>query len=148
MGKNDIALLKLKEEAVFSDKIKPACLPTAGQTFHGQSLWVSGWGSTVARSQSKLLMKVYVPAVTKASCSASYGSSKIEDNNICAGAKGKDSCQGDSGGPAVWADGADNQAVVVGVVSWGYGCGREGYPGVYTRVSSYLDWIKSTTGSG
>ena len=55
---------------------------------------------------------------------------------ICAGKAGKDSCQGDSGGPMV-----DSEGKQVGIVSWGYGCADEGYPGVYTRVSHYYDWI-------
>jgi len=146
-SRNDIALLELKEKATFSDKIKPACLPTSGQTFLDEWLWVSGWGATDSGRQSDVLMKVYVPVVTMESCKKAYGSS-VSSNMICAGKKGKDSCQGDSGGPAVWADGDGKQAVVVGVVSFGKGCGEEGYPGVYTRVTSYLDWIKSTINGG
>ncbi len=57
---------------------------------------------------------------------------------ICAGEKRKDSCQGDSGGPMV-----DSQGYLVGIVSWGYGCGIEGYPGVYTEVSYFTKWIES-----
>ena len=47
--------------------------------------------------------------------------------------------QGDSGGPLVCE--FNNSWVQVGIVSWGIGCGRRGYPGVYTEVSFYKDWI-------
>ena len=56
---------------------------------------------------------------------------------------GQDSCTGDSGGPLVFRDYTDDPWYQVGVVSFGYGqtCGSE-YPGVYTKVSGYLDWIE------
>ena len=82
------------------------------------------------------MQKVSVPYVSEKTCKEAYGSSSITAGMICAGRKGKDSCQGDSGGPMVCAEGHQ-----VGVVSWGYGCAEEGYPGVYTRVSHYHDWI-------
>jgi secreted trypsin-like serine protease len=70
----------------------------------------------------------------------------IGDTEICATGPtgGKDSCFGDSGGPLVVA--ADNKRgyAQVGIVSWGPQCGNPLYPGVYTRVSSFSNWIKQT----
>ena len=71
------------------------------------------------------------------------GTNPILDSMICAGLPegGKDSCQGDSGGPFVC--GED----VSGIVSWGVGCARPGYPGVYTQTSYFVDWIMETMAS-
>src|SRR4029079_3060994 len=63
-----------------------------------------------------------------------------EDLLAAGGALGKDSCQGDSGGPLVVERGAS--ARLAGIVSFGEGCGREGFPGMYTRVSAYADFIE------
>jgi secreted trypsin-like serine protease len=64
--------------------------------------------------------------------------------NICAQGKDKraDSCQGDSGGPLVAK--VQGKFVQVGVVSWGHSCADGVFPGVYTKVSSYKDWIDET----
>lgn len=102
------------------------------------------------------LREVDIQLISFDECNASYeafgeltGQSgyKLAPSEICAGAPegAKDSCYGDSGGPLV-AAAPDNQQgyLQVGVVSWGIQCGNPALPGVYTRVSTFYDWIKDT----
>jgi len=137
---NDIALLTLSSfltlGQVNADQVKqPGFLSDPEGNVR-----VSGWGTTSeGGSISAALRYVEVPVVDRATCNTIYGG-KISDNMFCAGVLnvgGQDACQGDSGGPAV----ITNQ--LVGIASWGNGCARPGYPGVYTRVSNYILWILS-----
>lgn len=86
------------------------------------------------------LRKVDVPVISRTTCRSEYGTSAITTNMFCAGlaAGGVDSCQGDSGGPIV-----DASDVLQGVVSWGSGCARPDFAGVYTRLGNYVSWINS-----
>ena len=106
---------------------------------------MSGWGSTGQASggYSRRLQTASVPILETAKCMEPqvYGPDKLTSGMICAGflAGGLDSCQGDSGGPMVGE--VRGRATLLGIISWGYGCGRANKPGVYTRVASYVDWI-------
>ncbi|XP_048026951.1 serine protease 27-like [Megalobrama amblycephala] len=142
---NDIALLKLRSPITFTDYIRPVCLAADGSVFNnGTDSWITGWGNIsrrVSLPSPNVLPEVEVPVIGNRQCSCLYGVGKITDNMICAGLLegGKDSCQGDSGGPMV-----SNQSSVwvqSGIVS--FGCARPEYPGVYTRVSRYQEWITS-----
>ena len=62
-------------------------------------------------------------------------------NMICAGKEGKDTCQGDSGGPLVVA--VENKWTLIGVTSWGKGCGVANQPGVYTKVINFINIINN-----
>ena len=90
------------------------------------------------------LQYAVLPLTTNEECQKIYSEVKpgmAFDSVICTKvAGGKDTCHGDSGGPLVVPD-ESNRAVITGITSWGHSCGK--YPGVYTRVTSYLDWINS-----
>ena len=117
----------------------------------GQQLTVVGWGSVNSqRDKPDVLRSAVVNYVPNAICEASTGeingrmreyAGYITDDMMCAGAPGRDSCGGDSGGPIIIEGGDDNDNVLVGVVSWGYRCADENFPGVYSRLSAHRDWI-------
>ena len=139
---NDICLLWLESEAdVSDDMVDTICLPVSGAEYEeGTMCTVTGWGTTSEGGQlARTLMKVDVPVVSDARCREAYGENEIADSVICCGYPegGKDSCQGDSGGPLMCGPCLD------GIVSWGYGCAQPGFPGVYTQVSYFIDWVKA-----
>jgi secreted trypsin-like serine protease len=76
-----------------------------------------------------------------------YTDSMITDGMLCVGfaAGGKDACQGDSGGPIFFDNGIEQ--ILVGIVSWGYGCAQTNRYGVYARVSSYLSFLERGVGA-
>lgn len=138
---NDICLLILADSLNFDEGSQPIALPAQGVTVTGDAV-VSGWGTTSSGGgAADVLRKVTVPVVTDAKCRQAYGQADIFDSMICAGLDegGKDSCQGDSGGPMTSV--VNGETVLSGIVSWGYGCAEPGYPGVYTEVSHFIDWI-------
>eukprot|EP00978_Attheya_sp_CCMP212_P000470 scaffold908_cov47-Attheya_sp.AAC.2 len=114
----------------------------------GTNLTVIGWGATKVNGEmSDRLQEVVVNQVSNTQCNSMFGGrDRIKPSMICASLPGQDACQGDSGGPLLHL-GDDLQGeddIVVGLVSFGIGCAHPNYPGVYTRVESYFDWIMRT----
>ncbi|XP_008428540.2 hyaluronan-binding protein 2 [Poecilia reticulata] len=147
---NDIALLRLRgTNGVCANEtqfVKTACLPS-GQISDGTECTISGWGATEDSNYgSNHLLEANVLLISQTKCSepAIYGN-VLNNGMFCAGhlQGGVDSCQGDSGGPLTCKQ--NNTSVVYGVVSWGDQCGKKNKPGVYSRVSNFLDWINSKT---
>lgn len=135
---NDIALLVLQSPLNFNAYVSAASFPSANYELVAYEVCtIAGWGTLRQGGKlSDVLMKVYVPYVEYEDCEDSYNwAQDMSDYFICAGEDGKDSCQGDSGGP-LFCNGD-----VYGISSWGIGCGLYGYPGVYTKVTTYLSWI-------
>uniref|UniRef100_A0A1A9WGI0 Peptidase S1 domain-containing protein n=1 Tax=Glossina brevipalpis TaxID=37001 RepID=A0A1A9WGI0_9MUSC len=146
---NDISLIKLPVAVKFNDYIQPATLPKKGQysSYDGEMVWASGWGrdSDSATSVSQFLRYIEVPVLPRTDCTKFYIGS-VTDKMICiSGKDGKSTCNGDSGGPLVYKEGDTNY--VIGATSFGIVIGCEkGWPGVFTRVTAYLDWIEETSG--
>ncbi|KAL7849556.1 hypothetical protein SRHO_G00211790 [Serrasalmus rhombeus] len=141
----DIAMMKLSKPLTIGGSVKPVCLPphNLGLT-GGAPLVVTGWGNLQEDGKlSSDLQKANIPLIGQAQCASPvvYGNS-ITSRMLCAGyLNGKvDACQGDSGGPLVY---FGRQWMLVGVVSWGVGCARQGRPGVYTNVDQMLNWVYS-----
>ncbi|KAF2886573.1 hypothetical protein ILUMI_19600, partial [Ignelater luminosus] len=130
---NDIAVLTLTFNLTEGPTIGPISLPNVNEEVStGTPVVVSGWGTlTEGGYTSTQLQAVTVYIVDWNECNTVYEGS-LTDRMICAGVPegGKDSCQGDSGGPLV------ASGKLVGIVSWGNGCARSGYPGVYTDVAA------------
>ncbi|XP_038223321.1 uncharacterized protein LOC119840688 isoform X1 [Zerene cesonia] len=153
---NDLAILKLDHPVEWTKfpHISPACLPDKYTDFSGQRCWTTGWGKDAFGSNGKyqnILKEVDVPVLPHGLCQQQLRQTRLGYNYelnpgfICAGGEeGKDACKGDGGGPLVCERGGTWQ--LVGVVSWGIGCGQPGVPGVYVKVAHYLDWISQVTG--
>ncbi|XP_039483475.1 trypsin alpha-like [Drosophila santomea] len=141
---NDIAIIKLSSALSFSSTIKAISLASSNPA-NGAAASVSGWGTESSGSSSipSQLRYVNVNIVSQSNCASStYGyGSQIKGSMICAYTSGKDACQGDSGGPLV------SGGVLVGVVSWGYGCAYANYPGVYADVAALRSWVISAANS-
>ncbi|CAD7082532.1 unnamed protein product [Hermetia illucens] len=144
---NDIALIELTEDARLGADIKLIKLPSdseAKKTFVGDTVVASGWGrpSDSASAVSEVLRYTDLKVITETECKKYFGSSARSTNICTSGADKKSTCNGDSGGPLAYGSG-DNR-VVIGLTSYGSASGCEkGYPAVFTRVGSYLDWIKA-----
>jgi secreted trypsin-like serine protease len=135
---NDIAVLKLAKsvpyQAVRLPKANDSSLYAAGT-----DATVLGWGRLAADgARSDYLRSATVPIVSNQGCAQTFSNYDAE-SMVCAGvpAGGVDACQGDSGGPLVV------NGTLVGIVSYGEGCGEPNKPGVYARVSSFVSDLKS-----
>ncbi|MFJ4832697.1 S1 family peptidase [Streptomyces sp. NPDC088747] len=111
----------------------------------GTAATVYGWGDTTGGGDyARSLRAARVSVLADAACERAYPGSTVGTYEaatmLCAGevAGGRDACQGDSGGPLV------AQGRLIGLVSWGSGCGRAGSPGVYTRVSGVAKALDGT----
>lgn len=136
----DVSVLILQSDITIDSAATIGLAASGASVATGATATITGWGTlTEGGSSPSQLQVVKVPIVSQTSCKSAYGSSAITARMLCAGetSGGKDACQGDSGGPLV----VNN--VLTGIVSWGYGCARPNYPGVYSSVPALRSYIDS-----
>ncbi|MGC9539839.1 S1 family peptidase [Streptomyces sp. UG1] len=134
---NDVAVLTLSTSMPYTPVSYVGSSDT-GVYATGTTARIIGWGTTSSGgSSSNQLRTATVPTVSDSSCAGSYGSDFLASDMICAGntSGGVDTCQGDSGGPLIIG------GVLAGITSWGEGCAQAGYPGVYTRLTTFSDEV-------
>ncbi|XP_050394188.2 transmembrane protease serine 3 [Patella vulgata] len=144
-AENDVALLILSTNMMYSNYIRPVCLPDDNESVPvGTICYIAGWGATRGTSNQNTLNQVALPIIGDETCSRPdwYGKDFYPETSFCAGreAGGIDACTGDSGSPLVCQKGS--KWTVHGLSSWGYGCAEPRWPGIYTEVSKYTKWIK------
>ncbi|XP_038837825.1 ovochymase-2-like [Salvelinus namaycush] len=148
---NDIALVHLSSAVNMTREISPVCLPALGALMPaGKPCYVTGWGDekgSLFPVVSEKLNQAALPIVPFATCSKpAYWWDTLRPSMICAGYESPDelksACQGDSGGPFACQPSASDPWEVHGIVSFGaFGCVKDKKPSVFTRVSSFNDWI-------
>ncbi|XP_047036615.1 CLIP domain-containing serine protease B9-like [Helicoverpa zea] len=137
---HDIAILRLAEDAPYTDFIRPICLPS-GDLEQDTQFFAAGWGEIPRKGYYSHVKKIIpLPLWTKAECKAAYKYNHIPDHVICAGGEdGIDTCRGDSGGPLTR---VRDTIELWGVTSHGnVQCGTKDSPGIYTNVADHMDWI-------
>ncbi|XP_028835913.1 complement factor I [Denticeps clupeoides] len=148
--RNDIALIQLQNLGGVSECLLPnpaisaVCVPWSPLQFQpGDTCTISGWGRNKVGDMANELLWANVTLIDN--CENFY-KSRYHAGMMCAGdLDGEvDSCQGDSGGPLVCRD-VGGVSYVWGIVSWGEKCGVKGFPGVYTKVAHYFEWIRRIT---
>ncbi|XP_053692360.1 trypsin alpha-like [Sabethes cyaneus] len=140
----DHALLKAQSPFSFGNNIAAVRLADYGHPFYeNEQCKVSGWGLLRASGTDipRNVQSVKIFLVERPVCESQFRPKyTITSRMICAGGKGKDSCQGDSGGPLIC------RGMLLGVVSFGIGCGSSHYSGVYANVPEMRNWIWQSTG--
>ncbi|KAL4712478.1 hypothetical protein ACJJTC_007494 [Scirpophaga incertulas] len=139
---SDLAILVLRKNVTVRLQVLPVRV-AAFDAPDGAEVTIVGWGHTGFAPSSQILNEVRVRIVNREQCAQAYRplGMFVTYNMFCAGLIGQggaDACQGDSGGPVLF------NGSLVGVTSWGEGCGLPFYPGVKVRVSQYIGWIVET----
>ncbi|XP_018496173.1 chymotrypsin B [Galendromus occidentalis] len=146
--RNDIAVIKLHRNFTLSPSLMPIQMAENGSL---SNCVTSGWGTTSANEDEYplILRKVKLDLVNQEKCRRLYMDVRdvvIDEKHICAGGNGKAACNGDSGGPLVCLNGV-GVPVLTGITSFGVANCGDSHPTVFTRVSTYHDWVLDNSGT-
>ncbi|KAH8280470.1 hypothetical protein KR018_007754, partial [Drosophila ironensis] len=134
----DIAVLRLETPLTLGLSVRAINLAKESPA-GGELATVTGWGYTTPDGLlADSLQTVQLQIIERGECASNkygYGWDFVGEETFCAAHSAGDSCTGDSGGPMV------ANRVLVGIVSWGYKCADENYPGVYVDVAALRPWI-------
>ncbi|XP_054710291.1 chymotrypsin-like protease CTRL-1 [Uloborus diversus] len=145
---NDLAIFRASEPIPISDNLKPICIAAPDSDAEYRTAIAMGWGRTnririLPTQIPDILQYANQRIVPNTQCQAIYG--PLNDMKLCATGLFTGVCNGDSGGPLVHL--RDDTPIEIGIVSYGnaiIGCGKTLGPAVFTRVSSYNDFITQT----
>ncbi|CAF2500175.1 unnamed protein product [Rotaria sp. Silwood2] len=141
---NDIAIIRLDRPVPVTENTSPICLPSSNVAA-GKKVIVAGWGTVAetARVHSHVLRQANVNILPPINCRVYADIHYDGSKQLCAAALdwSKDTCAGDSGGPLMYQE--NGIWSIGGITSYGYGCSKRGFPGVYTRTAPYSAWIKT-----
>ncbi|KAL7646386.1 UNVERIFIED_CONTAM: hypothetical protein RMT77_003299 [Armadillidium vulgare] len=142
----DISIVKIDGVIdKYSRRIFPLCLPPVRYKYENVEAFVIGWGYTSKSSTSTKSARIAdVKVFPNKECEKKWRSNYKSLIMICAAKKGKDTCTGDSGGPLLIRL-SNFQYALIGVTSFGRKCGDFKHPGIYTRVSRFVPWIRRRT---
>jgi len=148
---HDLALLRINGTASLNDRVRPACLPGRNTSFDiGTKCFITGWGLLKEYGVGPaILQQAQVPLIERKTCKDAFSplDYDVTTNMLCAGYSGGqiDSCDGDSGGPLVCKkyDTTLREDIwyLHGAISWGVGCARKGFYGVYASPKVMRPWI-------
>nr|ABB89132.1 serine protease CFSP3 [Azumapecten farreri] len=132
---NDIAILVVAGSLTSNVNAEAVDLPqNPNENYNGADCEITGWGRTELGGLPDILQVANTNVLSQSECT-NYWGSNINTGHVCVRTGNNGACQGDSGGPLTCS------GVLVGVTSWGYSDCRVSHPSVYTRITTFLDWI-------
>ncbi|XP_072510780.1 transmembrane protease serine 12-like [Notamacropus eugenii] len=147
---NDIALFHLKRAVHYNNYIQPICLPFFDfqpNLTRRTRCFISGWGQTREKGHySPNLQEAEVHYIPRNACNSEESYDELVPyTSFCAGEEdgSVDTCMGDSGGPLMCYIPESKRYFLMGITSFGFGCGKKHFPGVYTGVQFYKMWVNN-----